>query len=487
MSLTRRPKEKKSGKGCWTCKSRKIGCDKGIPHCNNCKRTGRTCEGYGVKLHWPESGDGRRPVHSWENEAHLPEQNFLAFPARESYQFLNSTFVDVNIASGYQQECYSTHRYMTSPQRSLKFGYETTLGSRDATLLSYYTEVLSRMITTIDDSLNGFRNYLLPNALADRYLSCLSLRYAILAVSAYHLWGTEAAVQYKVSAIRLLSQSIQRGDGGLRGQFATCMMLCVGDVFDGADGSWPTHLKAARDIGLRMTKDHFLHTWLLYHDVLADFSHGRRQRQFLSSTFLGAPSANPENKVIIGSLGCSLEVLECISCINELSGITERQGEYQDFARGLVKQLENAHQISAIMEDDTTGKIDQMKIENTAELYRLGALIYLHSILSTPSDSDIIQDLVNKALEILTRNGICTSPWPLFIAACEVVSDEQRIQILDVLEDMQSERRIRNLEIVRGIIETVWKQMDLAEGNGASKRVDWRKLVDMRKRIPSFI
>lgn len=86
------------------------------------------------------------------------------------------------------------------------------------------------MITTIDDSLNGFRNYLLPNALADRYLSCLSLRYAILAISAYHLWGTEAAVQYKVSAISFLSQSIQRGDGGLRGQFATCMMLCVGDV-----------------------------------------------------------------------------------------------------------------------------------------------------------------------------------------------------------------------------------------------------------------
>ncbi|KAK6594839.1 C6 finger domain-containing protein [Botrytis cinerea] len=455
MSLAKRPKEKKSRKGCWTCKSRKIGCDKGIPHCNNCKRTGRFCEGYGVKLHWPESGDGRRPVHSWENEAHLPEQTFLAFPTRGKYQFLNSNFLDLKIASGYQQECYSTHRYMTSPQRSLKFGYETTLGSRDATLLSYYTEVLSRMITTIDDSLNGFRNYLLPNALADRYLSCLSLRYAILAISAYHLWGTEAAVQYKVSAISFLSQSIQRGDGGLRGQFATCMMLCVGDVFDGADGT--------------------------------DFSLGSRQRQFLSTTFLGAPSANPENKIIIGSLGCSLEVLECISCINELSGLTERQGEFQDFARGLVKQLENAHQISAIMEDDTTGKIDQMKIENTAELYRLGALIYLHSILSVPSDSDIIQDLVSKALAILTRNGVCTSPWPLFIAACEVVSDEQRIQILDVLEDMQSERRIGNLEIVRGIIETVWKQMDLAEGNGASKRVDWRKLVDMRKRIPSFI
>lgn len=139
------------------------------------------------------------------------------------------------------------------------------------------------------------------------------------------------------------------------------------------------------------------------------------------------------------------------------------------------------------MEDDTTGKIDEIKIENTAELYRLGALIYLHSVLSIPSDSDIIKDLVSKALAIFGKNGICTSPWPLFITACEVVSDEQRIQILDVLDDMQSERRIGNLEIVRGIIETVWKQMDLAEGNCSSKRIDWRKLVDMRKRVPSFI
>ncbi|KAG4031132.1 hypothetical protein MFRU_010g02570 [Monilinia fructicola] len=487
MSLVKRPKEKKSSKGCWTCKGRKIGCDKGIPHCNNCTRTGRFCEGYGIKLHWPESGDGRRPVHSWENQSHRPAQTFPAPSTRERYQFLNSTNLDLEIASEFQQKCYSTYRYMSSPQRSLKFGYETTLESRDATLLSYYTEVLSRMITTIDDSLNGFRNYLLPNALADRYLSCLSLRYAILAVSAYHLWGTEAAVQYKISAIRFLSQSIQTGGGGLRGQFATCMMLCVGDVFDGADGSWPTHLKAAREIGLTMTKDHFLNTWLLYHDVLADFSRGRRQVQSISSTFLGAPSANPENKVIIGSLGCSLEVLECISCINELSGIVERHGEYQDFAQGLVKQLENAHQISSILEDDTTGKIDQIKIEKTAELYRLGALIYLHSVLLVPSDSDEIQRLVIKALKILTSNGVCTSPWPLFITACEVVCDEQRIQILDVLEDMQSERRIGNLEIVRGIIETVWKQMDLTEGNGVSKRIDWRKLVDMRQRIPSFI
>lgn len=85
----------------------------------------------------------------------------------------------------------------------------------------------------------------------------------------------------------------------------------------------------------------------------------------------------------------------------------------------------------------------------------------------------------------------------MFITALEVVDDGQRVRVLEVWGDMQSERRIGNLGIVRAIVELVWKQMDLrggtgsVEGNGNGKevgrRIDWRGLVDMRRRIPSFI
>lgn len=85
----------------------------------------------------------------------------------------------------------------------------------------------------------------------------------------------------------------------------------------------------------------------------------------------------------------------------------------------------------------------------------------------------------------------------MFITALEVVGDGQRVRVLEVLGEMQSERRIGNLEIVRGIVELVWRQMDLrggtggVEGNGngreVGRRIDWRGLVDMGRRIPSFI
>jgi len=152
------------------------------------------------------------------------------------------------------------------------------------------------MITTIDDSQNGFRMVLLPNALTAQNTSSQSLWYAIMALSAAHLYGPDSATQYKLSAIRLLSKSIRDGEHGTVSQFATCMMLCVCDVctfsraisltkndqvFDSVDGSWYIHLVAASRM-LSRTRIlagsgqpiSFLESWMAYHRVLAEFSHG---------------------------------------------------------------------------------------------------------------------------------------------------------------------------------------------------------------------
>ena len=71
---------------------------------------------------------------------------------------------------------------------------------------------------------------LLPNALSRECASSKSLWYAIMALSAAHLYGPASATPYKLSAIRLLSETIHEGEHGTIGQFATCMMLCVCDV-----------------------------------------------------------------------------------------------------------------------------------------------------------------------------------------------------------------------------------------------------------------
>jgi hypothetical protein len=49
--------------------ARKIGYDKQVPLCDNCLRTGRSCEGYGLKVQWPKLADGRRTTCEWESRA----------------------------------------------------------------------------------------------------------------------------------------------------------------------------------------------------------------------------------------------------------------------------------------------------------------------------------------------------------------------------------------------------------------------------------
>jgi hypothetical protein len=289
------------------------------------------------------------------------------------------------------------------------------------------------------------------------------------------------------------------------------------EVFDAADGSWYNHLRAA-EVLCNQAKavptgghtTYFLTTWLAYHQVLAEFSHPPEhwkgiqiipelpsqavQSKVVSFASCYASVTEVNAQQIIGSLGCSMQALECVSCINQLTHMISQSptqtlpAEFEPVQNFLQFKLETLQQIPGIVEDSTSGRLDETKILNTAELYRLAALIYLHrSVIGTPSDSLVMKDLVTRSLEILERLGVCTSPWPIFITACEVIGDEQRIKILDAVDKMQKERRIGNVEIMRSIFEAVWKQADLNPRQEGKTRVDWKSLVDTGKQIPSFI
>jgi hypothetical protein len=90
--------------------------------------------------------------------------------------------------------------------------------------------VLARMITTIDDSTNGFRLDLIPMALSSSGPAERSLLQATLALSAFHLGRPEDALRHKVEAIKSLAESFQQDFSSKVAQFATCMMLCVYSV-----------------------------------------------------------------------------------------------------------------------------------------------------------------------------------------------------------------------------------------------------------------
>ncbi|KAH7304848.1 fungal-specific transcription factor domain-containing protein [Rhexocercosporidium sp. MPI-PUGE-AT-0058] len=494
---------KKATEGCWT--SRKIGCDKTKPSCNNCVRTKRCCGGYGIKLHWPESADGRRPVHSWDSLPHQQERRQTKVQQKNGHvYFLNTTHEDVKswmIDAWLHRSKSEFWPAAPSITRSLGFGFEATSNANDKHLLSYYNEVISRMITTIDDRQNGFRTVLLPNALSLQSLASQSLHEGILALSALHLCGRQAAIHHKISSIRFLSQSIQADENLHVSQFGACMMLCLCDVFDAVDGSWYSHMRAADTIShLVITPDttdsptaFFLTSWLAYHKILSEFSHIPDQTDswYIVSKL---PDSNPNNQIIIGSLGCSMQVLECISSINHMKKIVEQypssvlSPELVSVAKQLETQLESLTQVPRIVHENVSGEVDESRIIHTAELYRIATLIYLYqSVFQKPVGCPEAKLLVEKALLILQKLGICTSPWPLFIIACEITSDRQRILILRTLEKMRKVRRIGNVEIMRNIIEAVWKRADLNTMAHPGMRVNWKDVIDTKRRIPSFI
>lgn len=82
---------------------------------------------------------------------------------------------------------------------------------------------------------------------------------------------------------------------------------------------------------------------------------------------------------------------------------------------------------------------------------------------------------------------MATSPWPLFILACESQTDGQRIQILRTLDRMDSSRNIGNVLVLRSIIESFWTQCDLRADLPTSNPLKWWEMVNYETAMPWFI
>ncbi|KAI2625101.1 fungal-specific transcription factor domain-containing protein [Hypoxylon sp. NC1633] len=485
--------------GCWTCKRRKIGCDRGYPACNNCIRTGRECLGYGIRLAWPDQPDGRRRLNR------LPENTIHHHEIDSAYygkQFLNVTYSDLAVArKGISPISLRIMRSQPpSPGRSIPLF--ANFQERESHLIGYYQGKLSQMISTIDVN-NGFRDYLLPMALANLGNASDGLRNAMLAVSAFHLWGSQQALSYKAEALRSLSSSLLSIEpvSITETQLATSMMLCVYNVFDETEGNWSLHLNGAQTILQKLASIHggrlkygFLYTWFLYHEILGGFSQplhhgsgGPASLQLLHDTEF-------DKSLIIGSLGCSVEVMEIISYANGLRAL-ELRGEYAGFSPDERSQRADEWHVIESRITNLTQQLDpqdarllpaleRTRILTTAELYRIAAFLYLQRTGECTQNQEIRSMYLEQAFKALDSLEVCTSPWPLFVIACETENDQQRIKILQTLDQMDNERRIGNVFVLRGIIESFWKQQDLQADNGRAANLKWWNVVNLNITAP---
>ncbi|RYO99742.1 hypothetical protein DL764_006730 [Monosporascus ibericus] len=200
---------------------------------------------------------------------------------------------------------------------------------------------------------------------------------------------------------------------------------------------------------------------------------------------------------IIGSLGCSVEVMEFISYVNGLRASVLRgesaaftpdeQAQRQDEFHNVESRLATLVQRLDPHAGMHLSMREQVRIQTTAELYRIAAFLYLQRTCNTAHAEELRSIYMEQAFKALRSLEICTSPWPLFVVACETENDEQRIEILQILDRMENTRNIGNLLVLRNIIESYWNRKDLQADIGRSSDLKWWDVVDLQTSAPWFI
>ncbi|KAH6962350.1 fungal-specific transcription factor domain-containing protein [Ilyonectria sp. MPI-CAGE-AT-0026] len=483
----------KAKSSCWTCKSRKIGCDKNIPCCNNCSRTERKCLGYGFRLVWPDRPDGRR--RTTEAASHVPA--FRSRPKNYGEHFLTFDFEDMDLAIANSSGRDLLARLTGRPRCSLTL-HAPILG-QDSLLLSYYENVISPMVSTTQ-ARNGFSTEILPMALSREDACSSALCNALLAISAFHHLGREAALPYKLSALRRLSNSLSvrlSSPDAIDAELAACMMLCMYSVFDEEDGSWHVHLNGARKMlhtirlsDTRPVPSDFLVTWFLYYDVLGHFTQPF-QTTYSESEFLWLQTSKSDASLIVGSLGCSVEIFDIIHQINRIRGshiggqddiptdeLVQGRNRLETRLHNLVQRLDP--------DEEQTASLRRIDAFATADLYRLATILYLQRVCPMDGDNSMGIIYIGQAFHALRTLEVVTSPWPLFIIACESRSEEQQITILEILDQMDHVRSVGNVTVMRRIIEMFWKQNDLRADTHFGHKLDWWHLVNSDVAVPWF-
>ncbi|KFA75587.1 hypothetical protein S40288_10931 [Stachybotrys chartarum IBT 40288] len=482
---------------------RKIGCDRALPECYNCRRTRRECLGYNIRLQWPDRRDGRR--RDGEATVYAPPSNPAELSELYGRYFLNVAYGDFDLAREAGLSAADLVVAAGSPARGLSV--HPPILEQGATFLSYYERIISTMVSTLQVK-NGFRTELLPMALATAGSSASALCNSIMAVSAFHQGGTQAALPFKTRAIRQLYDSLH-ADGAAQHQeiseiqMAASMMLCVYSVFDETEGNWHLHLDGAKNMLQRLTangklgiQSSFVFTWFLYHEVFGCFTQPFRKlhESFDPLQLLGG--LDVDTSLIVGSLGCSIDTLVIIHGINTLRAVSllattpsQRAMEswqlHEERSR-LETTLQTLRQQLDPQEEEAAAE-RRTRILATAELYRIAALLYLQRVCPQHGDDGARSIYVQQALRVLSALETATSPWPVFVVACEARDDGQRIQIMQTLDRMNRVRKIGNVGSVKDMVEGFWRQCDLAADSDPERRLKWWEMVESDRPMPWFV
>ncbi|KAI0395718.1 hypothetical protein F5Y17DRAFT_184880 [Xylariaceae sp. FL0594] len=507
---------KKSDKGCWTCKNRKVRCDGGQPTCANCARLRKACQGYGVRLSWPRDGDTKRSIVG------KPPVS-LAQPLKSSdIRLVHTSFFDIHMYS-YLAGLRSSRDYGdigTYPLQLILPAPETRkslgdLNAEDLGLLqNFETDAYTTFATATPDT-SRLRDILLRMALMDDSITSRAVLHAILALSSLQRDGLHLqAAQHKTAAVGALAASAKKGIQDVTEaarHVAANMLLCSYEIYVGTDsyGHWPWYLTGAREIleaaNLQnmIAREDIKHLveWVFFHDVHARLSlfHWKRgDAQKVLAGQIDAGSwhrdlcaiamkldlnfdhlprmlrylADAVNAVCLWSRTSSIPIRQLQE---EVNACEEKILEVPELDIATLPELDIAEDKSNSMLSEagqqtpsslTAAMAARPSLELLTELFRIAILVYISRICEaqfgeTDRSQSTLAPLLERAFSLLPRVPTCERLLPVFVIGCEARTDERRMAVLDLVRRTEQHTRVRKLTCLRRALDSVWIQDDL--------------------------
>ncbi|KAL3292838.1 zinc-finger transcription factor [Colletotrichum asianum] len=459
-------------KGCWTCADRKIQCDGTRPKCQKCTRSRRECHGYEMRLSWPRENDKKRAMTV------KTTQNIDSFPSRRKsgkVVFLHTFGQDLE-EYGYSPGESQVSRPLEPPPK-LRVQPHQQIHHMD--LVYHFHNFAHVSLVTFGQRPFEIRDVLLGMALVHDEVSSVALFHALLAFSSLHRHGlNEHTIQLKGRALQSLSTSV-RGEimtpEKAAQHVAASMLLGAFEPIEGTS-EWLLHVWGATDI-IQATplKDQppnnetgRLLQWVHYHETLSRFAVHHWRHQSLDSE---GPSRSARRSQVAHQISLTRHRLThpivnpTFAILNLLSEVCDTvldprdprtsNTEYQNHLQDLKSRVGNVSSESASAEPTSNSMF-------AVHLYQIATQIYLARVSQSPwKPAEDLDALVDAAFAGPIQSCSCEHFFPLLILACEAHRDDQRLDIINLIERTQRDTRIRSIEGVRNTVRSIWAQQDL--------------------------
>ncbi|EAU29329.1 conserved hypothetical protein [Aspergillus terreus NIH2624] len=464
------------GPACLTCREKCRKCDRGRPKCNRCITKGLECGGYpeqfrfcGIASRGKWKG-ARAPIRgrafaAGSGPSHAKSQGTTELLTPETdkddakYQTGNAQEpIETPPISGNSVEC--------AGETSDEIARLLSLTETQSLLSHYDTFVCPHQISEIGDGpQNPYRSYIIP--LAKKQIGLL---YAVLGLSASHLGQLagnkvlheETAVEYRMKAIRALSEEIRKSQNMTLPEdeqdaiLAIIQILLLHDIFETGVSTHGIHITGAMSVCKRL--------------LITEGLSGHRRRAVF---FLGNLAWLDIIRAFAGSerLCFSQDIREMVACVSDQSfemvngcprevfliigNVLEKSKEHSlgwlSWDEYQISLILAKHKLYSWNRQERTYPSSDPRWESVAEAFQYACILHILRLLDPlrPAKATEVQDCVAKILD--TTAGIDKECpllelliFPLFMAGADALAAHSQYYVLTRIYEIMRRSEVRN-------------------------------------------